>query len=320
MRPAGGEHLRVRVALRDLLDAPAPFPCPLQVADPLAGVDQVAADHLHDADALDLARHRSGRRSIEPSHSHRDLAEGDEGEALEGDADHLVVDGGDLAGRGCADQGEVACGRRIVVAVQRAVAAEVRGDGVLGARRESLEQIDGALQPAVRLRGTAELTGVERELDGEARGRRVVAGAACEAVCALVRRERGSAVHLPPCRDSEALQRVDRLSLVERRLEVRARLGPRGSEEGRAAGCERALGRIAHGVQSTIVGAAVGAAQRMNARMRSKWRAARSSRRTHTKSRFAVPRSTPRSSSFESWNRSRQSAAHASRSPWSAWA
>ena len=98
---------------------------------------------------------------------------------------------------------------------------------VLGQRRQPHEQLAGPLQPTARLGPATELATVERQLEREARGRSLVTRLARKPVRAFVRSQRRRAVHLPARRHAQPLECLHALPERERRLEERARLGPR---------------------------------------------------------------------------------------------
>ena len=241
MRAAGTEHLRVGIARGDLLDPAAPLARALEVAHPLARVDEMAADRLDDAHVRDFARHGGSRRLVEEPHAAVDVAVGDEREPLDRDAGDLEVDCTRRARGSSAVRRNRASRSRIMVRVERAVRVQIGEERMLLHRRQPLEQPARALEPAARLGLAAELQAVERELERDTCGDRLVVRVAGEPVRALVRRKRDRAVHLPARGSAEAVQRVDRLAGGERRLEVRPRLRPGRAQKRLPARGERAL-------------------------------------------------------------------------------
>ena len=249
---AGREHLRILVAARDLLDAKAPLARTVEVAHALARVDEMAADHLDDADVRDLARDGGGHRLVQPAHTVGHRAVRDERQPLDCAADHLVVQRAGGASGGDPLRRVRAGSTRIVLAVQRAVRAQVGEHGVLGHRRQAVQQFPGALQPSVHLGAAAELPAVEGQLDRQPRGRRVVAGVPREPVRALVGGERLRAIHLPAGRGSEALECLDGLVDRECGVEARPRLGPRRAQQRLPAGGDRVFDSCAHHTQAYV--------------------------------------------------------------------
>jgi hypothetical protein len=95
---ADREGMRVRPAAGGLLHACAPLTGTVEVANTLAGVDQVTADRLHQLGIGDLSGDRGRDGLVEAAEALVDLALGDGGEPVETEREQLRVAGSHATG------------------------------------------------------------------------------------------------------------------------------------------------------------------------------------------------------------------------------
>src|SRR6266545_4419611 len=228
---AHGEDDGVAESRRDLLHPATPLACAIEVPDPLAGVDQVAANELDEPRVLHLARDRRSRRLVQVTHPFVDFAGRHEREPVEREEEHLPGEVADLTRDAESFRGQDARRRRVVHAVERTGRTNVGEHPVLLAERHVLEQVACALEPAARLGRAAEVHAVDGELEGEPRRAPVVAETARQPVASLVRLERRGRVDLGCGGDTEAEEGSRRLLLGECSLKLRPRFLPRPSLE-----------------------------------------------------------------------------------------
>ena len=242
--------LCVACPLGDLLDPEAPLRGAIEVAHKLAGVDQVAADDLDEADVRNLARDGGRRRLVEAPHALLDLTGRDEREPFQRTADELGLHDAPSLRHLCGLSRETASGCRVAL-MQREGGAQVGEYSVLFRRPGNLlEQMAGPLEPAAGLCRPSKQESVEDKLDCEpGRGPSVIE-ASGQPVPALVRVQSDGHVELEPGRQAEAHERLRCLALGDGRFEVRLSLAPGAPPQSGEARLERirvwALGRLRH--------------------------------------------------------------------------
>jgi len=241
-------------ALRELLHLVAPLRRALDVADALAGGDQVAADLGDPHQVADLACSGRGGRLVEPAHAFADFARLDEREAFERAPGDLYVLA--LGLRAELDRAE----RRLARGLGR---SGLEGDlgfahcqpAVLGRDRLFGEQPTRALEPALGdRRPPAEQQRVPGEGRRDSRCAERIAGLTIEPERALAGAERGVGVVEPPVRQPHALQR---LGVVLAAAELLERVLPPAGRERLPAGCNvrhrRSISRAGPGVAGLVL-------------------------------------------------------------------
>ena len=98
MDAADGEHLAVAKPFRHLRRTSTPFICPIEISDPLAGVDHEATNRLDRVDVAHLTADRGGGGRVELRHAGRNVTERDEGKPPERDGEQLDVNLTDAPG------------------------------------------------------------------------------------------------------------------------------------------------------------------------------------------------------------------------------
>ena len=223
LRPAGVEQRAQLPALRERLDLGTPLGRALDVADPLAGRDQVAA-HLSDPhQVIEFAGGGGHRRLVQPAHPSADVALLHEREPLErarNDLDVLMADLG-ADGDRAADSGKRALR---LVRVQGDLRLAHRKPGVLRAYRLILEQASRPAEPAAGDRGPpAEQERVPGKRGRDARCTNRVTRGTIETVGPLAGCKRRVGIVQPPLRDPDPLEGV---GIVVEPFEVLERLVP----------------------------------------------------------------------------------------------
>ena len=213
-------------APRELPHLVAPLQRAVDVADPLARGDQVAADLALPHEVVEVAGPGCNRRLVETPHALLDATFVDERHPLERPADDLdVVAPERVRERDCALGSDP---RLLRIAGREGDLGLAHGDpGVLRAGLLVREQPCGAVEPASRHRwAAAEEERVPRQSARDARRARRVVGGAVQAIGPLPCFERRVGVVEPPVRVPRSLER---LRVVVDAADERERLLPRAA-------------------------------------------------------------------------------------------